>query len=355
VQLDLAGAELPSPPKDQWQAALAVEQLLFDAGNVAARNSVEAARLNESLAALAVSRYELRREVNDAFFAAWQLQERSSELQLVVADLAARLAHARARVAEGVALPADTAAIEIERLAMLRSLRDTDSQRSATLRVLTQITGSLIDSTTAMALPSWGSQIAAIDPGAIESLRHRPEFDLFNSSRERLLREAQIASLANKPRITAFGEGGVGRPGLDQFRTDPDAFWIAGVRMEWRPFDWGATTDNRRALQLQAELLEADEARLAAALSRAVMADQQRIEELRAGFDTDRRIVLLREVVERSSRAQYEEGIIPVTEYLAARTALLNARLEFQRHRAALAAAEAGFLYTLGIPIESGS
>ena len=155
--------------------------------------------------------------------------------------------------------------------------------------------------------------------------------------------------MENRPRVFAFGQAGVGLPGLDQFRRSSDAFWQAGVRLEWRPWTWRSAGRRSAALRLQQEVVQTQEAALGRQLARAVAADLEDIARLKASLVDDERIVALRIEVERQARAQYDEGAITTPEYVEARTDVLEARLELERHRVELAQARTRYLTTLGI------
>jgi len=190
---------------------------------------------------------------------------------------------------------------------------------------------------------------------AVAALRRRPEFVQLQRSRDRLDREIAATSAENRPRVYAFGQAGVGLPGLDQFRTSSDAFWQAGVQVEWRPWTWRSAGRKAAALRLQQEIVRTEEASLGRSLARAVATDREDIARLRAALSDDERIVALRAEVERQARAQYDEGAITTPDYVETRTDVLEARLTLERHRVELAQARARYLTTLGIttPIPS--
>ena len=77
--------------------------------------------------------------------------------------------------------------------------------------------------------------------------------------------------------------------------------------------------------------------------------DLEDIARLKATLADDERIVALRTEVERQARAQYDEGTITTPEYVEARTDVLEARLELDRHRVELAQARSRYLTTLGL------
>lgn len=350
IALKLPGASVPTPPKDRWQATLDLQQVVYDGGSIAARQSVERARLAESSAAVDAALYRLRGEVNGAFFSAYLLQERTREFDALLGDLEARLQLARARVVNGAALPRDTSAIVAEQLRAVLARDEAVSARRASIAVLERLTGRTIAEPSVFALPALALEVArSRDEGRVEALRARPEFAQFARTRERLEREAALTHVENRPRVLAFGQAGLGRPGLNQFRTDPDEFWQAGLRIEWRPWTWRSADRASESLRLQQRIVTTEERALADQLARAVESDLADMQRLQQALVSDARLVALRVDIERQARAQFTEGAITGAEYVETRKNVVEANLTLQRHRAELAQAEARYLTTLGL------
>lgn len=349
VTLGTPGLAPPRPPRERWQATLDAEQLLLDGGRVAARREVERARLAEALAGVSTAQYARRGEVNAAFFSAWLAQQRAAELGTVIADLEARVTQARARVEAGTALPADTARLRAAQLEAEEQREAARAERRAALEVLALLTGVEADGG-ALVLPELGASVAAARAADAAARRDRPEFAAFAAQRARIDREMEQTRVENRPRAVAFAQGGVGRPGLNQFATEVDPFATVGVRVEWRPWTWGSAGRAARALAAQRDVVATEEQALAEAVARLVRADLAEIDRLSASLDRDARLVALREQVERAARAQFDEGALTAADYVEARTDLLQAALEQDRHRAELAQAQATYLTTLGLP-----
>jgi outer membrane protein TolC len=344
------GVTVPDFPKDRWQTTLDVEQRLYDGGDVTRRRELEEARHAESQAALDVALYELRSDVNSAFFSAFLFEKRSAEYDALVADLDARLAAVRARVEAGTALGRDAAEIEAERVRAGLQRDEARASRRASLAILTDLVGQPVDTTAVLVLPS--DEPERTHPGdlaTVAAMRRRPEFDQFRQSRARLDREVAYTSVENRPRLFAFGQAGVGLPGLDQFRQSSDAFYQAGVRVEWRPWTWRSAGRKAAAYRLQQDVIATEEKALGRRLARAVVIDLEDIGRLKAALKDDERIVALRTEVERQARAQYDEGAITTPDYVESRTDVLEARLTLERHRVELAQARSRYLTTLGI------
>jgi outer membrane protein TolC len=352
----IPGVVVPDFPKDRWQTTLDVEQQIYDGGEVSRRRALEEARHAESEAALDVSLYGLRSEVNSAFFSAFLFEKRAAEYEALVTDLDARLAAVRARVEAGAALSRDAAEIEAERMRASLQRDEAKGSRRASLAILSDLVGHSIDTSAVLVLPTEEperTEPAELD--TIAALRRRPEFDQFLRSRARLDREIAYASSENRPRVFAFGQAGVGLPGLDQFRTSSDAFWQAGVKVEWRPWTWASASRNAAAYRLEQEVIATEEKALGRSLARAVATNLEDITRLKAALADDERIVGLRAEVERQARAQYDEGAITTPDYVETRTDVLEARLTLDRHRVELAQARLNYLTTLGITPRTAS
>jgi outer membrane protein TolC len=350
------GLVFPDLPKDRWESTVDVEQLLYDGGNLSQRRRLEQARHDESAAGIAADLYGLQSEVNGAFFSAFLLQQRAAEYDALITDLDARLASARARVEAGTALSRDAGEIEAERVRASVDREQARASRRASLAVLADLVGRPIDTTAVLLLPTQEPEKTyALSSQALAELRQRPEFERLRRSRQRLQTEAALAGTENRPRLSAFGQAGLGLPGLDQFRTTPDGFWQAGLRVEWRPWTWQSAGRTAEALQLEQQSLERDERAFARSLARQVASTLEDIARLSAALSQDQRVVLLRTDIERQARAQYDEGSITTADYVEARTDVLEARLTLQRHRVELAQARATYLTTLGLAPSEGA
>jgi outer membrane protein TolC len=356
VNQALPGINVPNLPKDHWQTTLDVEQRIYDGGEVTKRRQLEEARHAESEAGVDVELYRLRSDVNSAFFSAFLLGKRAEEYDALLADLDARLAAVRARVEAGTALGRDAAEIEAERVRAGVQRNEAQASRRASLAILSNLVGQPIDTTAVLVLPADQPEVSrAVAPADAESLRARPEFTQLRQSRARLEREAAYTSTENLPKLSAFGQAGVGLPGYDGFRQTSDAFWQAGLRVKWQPWTWRSAGRKAAAIRLQQDIVTTQEQALGRSLARAVAADLEEIGRLKAALADDEKVVALRTEVERQARAQYDEGIITTADYVETRTDVLEARLTLERHRVELAQARASYLTTLGLAPQPAS
>jgi len=350
VPISLPGVSVRRPVDDRWETAIEVRQTLWDGGDISRRRDLERARLAESTAGVEVALYQLRGEVNTAFFSAFLMQQQAAEYNALLSDLAARFTAVRARVDAGTALRREAAEIEAEEVRAMQGRDQAQAGRRAALATLASLVGRPIDTSVVLILPAEAPEEAHPGgPATIAALRSRPEFGRINLTLERLGREADLTRLENTLRVFAFGQAGAGTPGLDQFRADANVYWQAGVRLEWSPWTWGSARRNAAAIRQEQEVLKTEERALGAALARAAVSDLEEIARLRHAREADERVMTLRADIERQARTQHDEGVITAAEYVETRTDVLEARLILQRHLVELARARAGFLTTLGL------
>lgn len=358
VPVDQPGITIPAPPKTRYEARLDVEQLLYDGGRLSRAREVEEAELRIELARITAELYPLRAEVNRAFFRALLEQERLEEIDALMEDLRARLTLLRSQVHEGAALPGDTAVVRAELLGAEQSRGEAAADRRAAASVLAELTGRPIADDDVLVLPELAAEIAraraAGEPSELEPdvpivPREHPRYAVFDARREQLERRSSLLEAQPRPRVSAFGQLGYGRPGLQQFADELHDYWLAGIRVRWQPWNWGTTKRDREILRIQWEIVDTEEAAFTDRLRRDVEDELETMDRLRAAVLTDGRIIALREQVERQAAAQLVERAITPAEYVDIRTDLQEARLARQRHVVELARSRAQFLTNLGV------
>lgn len=342
------GTALPGPPHDTYDARLVAQQLLHDP-TLAPRQAVERAQREESRARTRIALYAQRQEVNDAFFSAALLGTRADALRVTQASLDAQLRQTEARRRAGAALAGDVAMVEVELLRRQQTLDAILADRRAALATLAALTGHSLADDVVLVLPDLGELVSRTR--AAPALTMRPEFEQFARTRDRLARQADALAATRRPRVSAFGRAGYGRPGLDALSRDVDEYWLAGLLVQWSPTDWGTTERSRETLAIEQRVVATEEGAFARALERAVARDLAAMDRLAAIAAADARIVALRERIEREARARRDEGALSTAEYIARENDVLEARIAAATHRVELAYAQARYLTTLGVEL----
>lgn len=349
LAVPLPGVTIPTPPHDTYDARVSAQESIFDP-TIAPRRNVERAELAEAQAQVRVTLFGLRQEVTEAFFTAASIAERAATVEATINDLGARLRETQVRFREGTALPSDTASIAATLLQRRQDLLQLRADRGAALARLSQLVGRPIGDDTPLALPELAASVATT-VGGLDQLRARPEYEQFRSSRDRIALQEAVTGAQEKPRVSAFGRVGYGKPGLSMLSSEFQSYWLAGVQVQWAPWTWGSTGRDRQALEVQREIVATNEAAFTEALQRSVQQSIATINRLDSTLALDERIIALREAIDRESRAKLQEGAITAADYVDRNTDLLAARLARVQHRVELSQARANFLTMLGVEV----
>jgi len=339
----------PTPPPDTYDAYLLARQSLFDP-TLGPRRAVERAQLAESQAQVRTSLFALRQELNEAFFAAASLQERIATIDVAIADLAARLRETGQRFAAGAALPGDTAAIAATIAQRQQDRLRLGGDRAGALARLSALIGREVAESGPLVLPDLRALVEE-SVAEIDRLRQRPEYAQFDATRERLARQDQATSAQLKPRLSAFGRLGYGKPGLNALGQDFQSYWLGGVQVQWAPWNWGTTSRERDLIRIQREIVATNEAAFTRGVRRGLEQSLASMSRLDSTLTLDERVVALRETVEREAAAKLREGAITAADYVDRNMELLSARVARIQHRVELAHARATFLTMLGVEL----
>jgi outer membrane protein TolC len=347
LPIRLPNVAVPQPPHDTYDAHLLAQERLYDP-TLGPRAEVERANLATSEARVRTTVYALRNDVNDAFFSAALAEARAGEITAAISDLEAQLRVAQARVREGTALRSEPATIEAELLRRRQDRDDLAATRTASLAVLSAFTGRNIGATDTLGLPDLAAAVAA----ARASLPHaRPEYAQFARTREQLAAQERVVTAQTRPRLSAFGRVGYGKPGLNFLDNSFNSYWLTGVQVQWTPWTWGSADRDREVLAVQRQIVATDEDAFTAATQRTVERQLADIDRLTASLRTDDTIIALRERIERETRHRYDEAVVTAAEYVDRRNDVLAARLTRIGHEVELAQARARYLTTIGLDL----
>jgi outer membrane protein TolC len=349
LNVNLPGIQLPTPAKDTYDARLGVQQRIYDP-SISARRAVERAQLGESQARVRSAIYSLNESANTAFFTALRSQNQIAELETTIRDLEAQLEVANSRVRSGTALQSESNTLRAELLRHRQSVAEQRAARNAAIAILSDLTGKPIDPATPLATPDLATEVTQAR-SALAAIRSRPEYEQFERTREVVSLSQRARAAEEKPRLSAFGRAGYGRPGLNPLSNKFDSYWLSGIQFQWSPGVWGTSSRDRQIAELQRQIVTTEEQAFSAQLERAIEQDLASIDRLASSLADDEQIIALRENIFAETRARYRESVITSAEYVDRQTDVLSARLSRALHRVELAQAHAHLLTTLGMEV----
>lgn len=222
------GIDMPGMNKDQYKAALELNQTLWDGGKSEADKRIARAEAAEQARSADVDLYALQGRVDNLFFSILLLDERIAQTRLTLDLLRSNLEKVRALQRNGVAMQSDADAVEAELLTVNQQLTQVTASRDSYRRMLEIFTGRPLD----------GERLERPDTSEPRSMESsRPELALFDATADKLTAQERLVKAATRPRFGLFAQGYYGYPGMDYFQSmmSPDWSWnaMAGVKMSW--------------------------------------------------------------------------------------------------------------------------
>lgn len=352
LPISLPGIEVPTVKRDQYKAWVEIQQPILDGGRIKANRESSAAGTKVASQEIEVQVYQIKDKVNEAFFALLLLQESQKRLDAMEKELNQRLEQVRSGIKNGVVLPREADIIQAEILKLGQSRISVEESGTALFEVLEQWTGKVLTSDMELVVPNPGAIGTGSDPKATDmkafdpkafGFSSRPEHELFQLQRSQVEIDMRAFDVGRQPMLSAFGQGGYGRPALNMLESSFQPYFIVGLRFTWSPFDWGMSKDQKAALGLKREMIAVREATFEDNLQKALRQTEAEIRKLQRLLNGDTGIIELQARISRTTASQLRNGTATATDYLHYLNAEYLARLEQDTHRIQLLQAIANY------------
>ena len=341
--LSLPGSTPPVISKDQYKVAFNISQLIYDSGLIAKQKTIEHLQHDAARTEVEVELYNMRTQINAAFFGALLYQARIVSLAALEDDIRARLQQVRAGVRQGVLTAGNADVLAVELIKIEQQTAESEANRRATLAILSELVGRPVPADVTLSIPD----ISFDDKSPV--IRDRPEYQLFDLSKTQLAQQQSLSALSNRPIVSSFAEAAYGRPpGMNFFDNTFKPFFSIGLRVQWPFWDWHAAQRDREVLSLQQQVIETQENTFTQQLTVAATRELQDIYRIEELLQRDEDIITLRRRITQQAASQLENGIMTATDYLIERNAEHQAHLTLALHRLQLVHAKVQYLTTTG-------
>lgn len=309
--LAMQGLDMSGMRRDQYKVQIDVQQTIWDGGKSRADRAIAEGEATQERMSTEVEMYAVENRVEDIYFGILLMQEQQRQIEEMMQRLQTNLDHVNALVENGVAVPTDADAVEVQLLTQRQSLGQVVSRLQSFRRMLSlfigeEMTDAPLVTPTADAPVGYDSE--------------RPELRLMDAQTALIEARERMVDVSLAPRVSLFAQGYYGYPGLNMFENMMSSKWtlngIVGLRMSWNISSLYTAQTSRRQLQ---------NARDQVALQRDVFAFNSRlqaeqesaeIQRIRAAIKDDDRIVELRSRVRQAAETRLQEGVIDTHDLL---------------------------------------
>jgi outer membrane protein TolC len=312
--------------KDQYRALMDINQLIYDGGSISQQKQVQLWNDKIEDQKIEVELQKLRERINQVYFSALFADEQISLTQLIQKDLEAGIGKVDAQVKNGTAYRSALSLLKAEKLKNDQRVTEWQATRTGLINVLSEFTGKLLDASVKLEWPKT-SDLALTDT------IKRSELNLLKLQDSLLLQKNKLIDVRNRPKISAFAQGGYGRPGLNMLLNEFDFFYVTGLRASWQLSSLYTSKKDREILEVNRQVLEVQRDNFLLQTRTLQIQQQAEIRKWASLLKTDEEIIVLKTEVKDAAKAQLDNGVITASDYIREVNAEDQARLNSVLHR----------------------
>lgn len=301
--------DMPKMSKDQYQAVLELNQMIWDGGATQTKKKEIKAELQTQKASLEVELYTLRDRVASLYFGILSIKEQKAQALLMEKELERNFSQISAFMESGLANESDLDLIRVEQLNLSQRIEEIELMEKSYIRILSLFIGEDLKANTEFLEPS-------LITGNLNDEIRRPELMAFESQVKLLDIKSKMLNVQSYPHLGFFAQGGYGKPALNMFKEDADFFAVVGLRMSWNIGSFYTKKDSKRIIESNKELINSNKGAFLLNTNLQKESQKTEIQRLEKLVLSDKQIIVLREKIKNSSEYKLENGTISTSDYI---------------------------------------
>ena len=300
------GLDMKGLKKDQYRMGIDINQTVYDGGAISSQAAIAREQGNVQAAQNEVNLYQVRRRVNEMYFALLLLEDQirlNQDLQELLAGSEKKL---ESMEKGGIASRSDYQNVKAERLNVAQQGTDLESQRRMLRTMLSTLCGIEVNN------------VQKPPVAVISGVNNRPEMRLFSSQMRLADAQEKALNAALMPKLGVFAQGFYGYPGYNMFEDMISHKWslngMVGARLTWNIGALYTRKNDKAKIQLQRDMTEN---------SRDVFLFNSNLEQIQQNEEIarykrlmadDEEIIALRSSVRKAAESKLSHGIIDVND-----------------------------------------
>lgn len=305
------GVAMKGLEKDQYRLGIDVQQTVYDGGNIRSQKEIARRQGEVEAAQNDVNIYNVRRRVNEMYFALLLVDEQiklNSDLQQLLVSNEKKL---ESMVREGTAAESDRQNVKAERLKNAQQMTNLQSQRTALVRMLSTFCG--IDMKEAVR-----PEADVLDPNGGNN---SPELKAIDAQLRLADSREKALDAALRPRFGIFAQVFYGYPGYNMFEDMMERKFslnaTISARLTWNIGSLYTRKNDKAKINLQRETAYLNRDRFLFDNNLEQIQQNEKIERFRKLLADDDEIIALRSSIRKAAESRLEHGIIDVNDLLS--------------------------------------
>ncbi|MBV7530041.1 TolC family protein [Chitinophaga sp. sic0106] len=333
------GVTIPSLAKDQYKLTAEVQQTIFDGNNSRFQKEAIKANAEAERQGVAVNLYAIRERINQLYFSILLMNEQLRQNDLRLSDLDNAIGKVSAAYRNGTAYRSNVDELKAERSAAKTQEITFVANRSAYTQMLGLFIGRQLADTIKLLMPEEQSVLGNIN---------RPELAWYAYRRSVADAQEQQLKSDHLPRFNAFFQGGYGRPTLNILDNAFGPWYFTGLRMNWNFGSLYSLKNNRRIIENNRKSISVEEETFLFNTNMNLTQQRTEVKKFHEMIAEDEEAIGFRTSVKQSAKAQLENGVITVHDYIGQLNAENQARQLLILHKLQLLQATYQYKFTSG-------
>lgn len=308
TKISVPGYSIPTVSKDQYKLYGEVSQTLSDFGINQQKKDISRNDADLQQENLNTELFQLKDRINQLFFGALLIDGQLEQNELSKKDIRTGMDKVQAAINNGTDFNSSLNKLKAELLKTDQHSIELKASRKAYTDMLGLFLNQTITDSTLLVKPA--------APALTDSI-NRPELRAYDLQTKSYLLQRHLTKINNYPQLSAFFQGGVGKPSpLNFLSTDLTGYYLTGLRLSWNigglytyKKDQLINKNNQEIVQTQ---------RSTFLFNTNITLKQQYADIIRYQqlIQSDNEIVNLRASVKETSAVQLANGVINTNDYL---------------------------------------
>ncbi|HOI80215.1 MAG TPA: TolC family protein, partial [Petrimonas sp.] len=212
-------------------------------------------------------------------------------------------------VQNGVANDVDLSTVKVEQLKAGQQRIQLESTLDAYIRMLSVLTGEPLEKNTTFVKPN--PEVELISP-----IINRPELKMFTAQEEAAESQKSLLKAKNMPKLSAFAQGGYGKPGLNMFDTKFSPYFLGGIRLSWNIGNLYTYGNDKKKIDLQKQSVNTQKETFLYNLKVQIPQQQLEIEKYKKTMLDDDEIIRHQTLIREAAEVKVENGTLTVSDLM---------------------------------------
>lgn len=300
--------------KDQYKLFLDVNQTLYDGEISKLKSDLQnlSSQINNSKVDIEIR--NVMQQTQKYFFNALLAQENITIWATTQNEIQLRVKIQESGVKYGTVKQSQVDILKVELLKIDQKIIEIKSAKKTAIEIIALFSGLTINENTILKTPNQYAT-SAIDFGK------RTEFKNYELQKESIDKNYQLTASNLLPKASLFGQGGYGRPGLNQLSNEFKTYYIVGAKVKWEISSFFKNGKNKKISQYNKENIDVQKSVLEMNLKSQKTSFDNEISKLNELIEKDQNIIDLRIKISKVAASELDNGITTATNYLIEKNA----------------------------------